>query len=134
MQLYIRGNPASTYSEYQFSEKVNRRDKKLACLGTPSPFEFTRLSRKLLRAKMKGFYGHLRDIRYRLAQGAWRVELGDRSAPFEVSLDARAKRGKRSERTRRSEEHTSELQSPMYLVCRLLLEKKKIIKTGIHPN
>src|SRR5437879_11410710 len=25
----------------------------------------------------------------------------------------------------RSEEHTSELQSPMYLVCRLLLEKKK---------
>src|SRR5437764_13129717 len=28
-------------------------------------------------------------------------------------------------RGRRSEEHTSELQSPMYLVCRLLLEKKK---------
>src|SRR5437762_4642292 len=28
-------------------------------------------------------------------------------------------------RARRSEEHTSELQSPMYLVCRLLLEKKK---------
>src|SRR5436189_4108753 len=30
---------------------------------------------------------------------------------------------------RRSEEHTSELQSPMYLVCRLLLEKKKTKKT-----
>src|SRR5437763_806049 len=28
----------------------------------------------------------------------------------------------------RSEEHTSELQSPMYLVCRLLLEKKKQIE------
>src|SRR5437879_7266752 len=28
-------------------------------------------------------------------------------------------------RVERSEEHTSELQSPMYLVCRLLLEKKK---------
>src|SRR3712207_8909740 len=28
---------------------------------------------------------------------------------------------------RRSEEHTSELQSRQYLVCRLLLEKKKII-------
>src|SRR5437764_10848635 len=27
-------------------------------------------------------------------------------------------------RKTRSEEHTSELQSPMYLVCRLLLEKK----------
>src|SRR5437764_8939270 len=30
-----------------------------------------------------------------------------------------------SEGQLRSEEHTSELQSPMYLVCRLLLEKKK---------
>src|SRR5437762_7073086 len=29
-------------------------------------------------------------------------------------------------RIERSEEHTSELQSPMYLVCRLLLEKKNI--------
>src|ERR1017187_9951745 len=28
-------------------------------------------------------------------------------------------------RAGRSEEHTSELQSPMYLVCRLLLEKKR---------
>src|SRR5690348_17450838 len=28
-------------------------------------------------------------------------------------------------RERRSEEHTSELQSPVHLVCRLLLEKKK---------
>ena len=37
----------------------------------------------------------------------------------------------------RSEEHTSELQSPMYLVCRLLLDKKKketndsLIRNGI---
>src|SRR2546422_8326307 len=30
---------------------------------------------------------------------------------------------------RRSEEHTSELQSRLHLVCRLLLEKKKTIKT-----
>src|SRR5690348_18192423 len=29
------------------------------------------------------------------------------------------------ERVLRSEEHTSELQSPVHLVCRLLLEKKK---------
>src|SRR5437762_9857482 len=29
-----------------------------------------------------------------------------------------------SSTAKRSEEHTSELQSPMYLVCRLLLEKK----------
>src|SRR2546429_878833 len=31
-------------------------------------------------------------------------------------------------RTRRSEEHTSELQSRLHLVCRLLLEKKKKAK------
>src|SRR3712207_8505600 len=30
----------------------------------------------------------------------------------------------------RSEEHTSELQSRQYLVCRLLLEKKKIASTA----
>src|SRR5438876_6886075 len=30
---------------------------------------------------------------------------------------------------RRSEEHTSELQSPVHLVCRLLLEKKKNTRT-----
>src|SRR5437879_10892590 len=34
----------------------------------------------------------------------------------------------------RSEEHTSELQSPMYLVCRLLLEKKKKKKTKRQPR
>src|ERR1017187_6770955 len=32
----------------------------------------------------------------------------------------------------RSEEHTSEVQSPMYLVCRLLLEKKKKHQTTTH--
>src|SRR3712207_7678061 len=31
----------------------------------------------------------------------------------------------------RSEEHTSELQSRQYLVCRLLLEKKKVSKNKI---
>src|SRR2546430_9137223 len=34
--------------------------------------------------------------------------------------------------TARSEEHTSELQSQSNLVCRLLLEKKKIIKVQEH--
>src|SRR5258708_27167538 len=33
--------------------------------------------------------------------------------------------GRQAERRYRSEEHTSELQSPDHLVCRLLLEKKK---------
>src|SRR3712207_8988974 len=39
-----------------------------------------------------------------------------------------------SERPSRSEEHTSELQSRQYLVCRLLLEKKKIDLTVSHGS
>src|SRR5256885_8455049 len=36
--------------------------------------------------------------------------------------------------TARSEEHTSELQSPCNLVCRLLLEKKKPVSTDPHAS
>src|SRR2546425_7063188 len=39
-----------------------------------------------------------------------------------------------SREVRRSEEHTSELQSLAYLVCRLLLEKKKNRKQNIHTE
>src|SRR3712207_6889296 len=42
-----------------------------------------------------------------------------------VQLEARD-RAARALAVRRSEEHTSELQSRQYLVCRLLLEKKKL--------
>src|SRR3712207_7382321 len=40
----------------------------------------------------------------------------------------------RGKRRRRSEEHTSELQSRQYLVCRLLLEKKKNQTPNIDPH
>src|SRR6266487_4479363 len=43
--------------------------------------------------------------------------------------ERRARRRERpllSRSPRRSEEHTSELQSPVHIVCRLLLEKKKL--------
>src|SRR5256885_13001078 len=45
-----------------------------------------------------------------------------------VQRDLRA--GRLPLRAARSEEHTSELQSPCNLVCRLLLEKKKIKQHG----
>src|SRR5437870_6630617 len=47
-----------------------------------------------------------------------------------VGSDERDRRG----RTRRSEEHTSELQSRGHLVCRLLLEKKKKISERYHSD
>src|SRR2546422_6781518 len=43
--------------------------------------------------------------------------------PHDARGDCEAHRGGQGER--RSEEHTSELQSRLHLVCRLLLEKKK---------
>src|SRR5947209_11025370 len=48
-----------------------------------------------------------------------------RSAPAPSPGDQRSRRPARGARRDRSEEHTSELQSRQYLVCRLLLEKKK---------
>src|SRR5690348_18085986 len=45
-----------------------------------------------------------------------------------LALDHQPFRVLRQRSAGRSEEHTSELQSPVHLVCRLLLEKKKKIK------
>src|SRR5260370_7424207 len=51
-----------------------------------------------------------------------RVQRGDRDhATF----------GRRNRQSQRSEEHTSELQSHLNLVCRLLLEKKKTPTTHV---
>src|SRR5207248_8325818 len=49
------------------------------------------------------------------------LKAGTRTEPFMDLFEA----GKRGDWAARSEEHTSELQSPYDLVCRLLLEKKK---------
>src|SRR3712207_7198946 len=51
------------------------------------------------------------------------VEVAGRKAPGRDRLQRRPLRP--AARKGRSEEHTSELQSRQYLVCRLLLEKKK---------
>src|SRR2546423_10720782 len=55
------------------------------------------------------------------------VELGQREATDAAGADGLHQRHQwpRADQARRSEEHTSELQSLAYLVCRLLLEKKK---------
>src|SRR5258708_27001981 len=59
----------------------------------------------------------------------WHLELAS-LAPRELAVaraivDAISDDGYLTESLARSEEHTSELQSPDHLVCRLLLEKKK---------
>src|SRR5258708_22358200 len=61
--------------------------------------------------------GGLRQPAHRLGGRGWRLGRGLGQLP--------AQRRDHRPRSRRSEEHTSELQSPDHLVCRLLLEKKK---------
>src|SRR3712207_6946678 len=54
----------------------------------------------------------------------------DRAGAAEVPALAEVDAQRQERRGLRSEEHTSELQSRQYLVCRLLLEKKN---TNSHP-
>src|SRR2546426_9244603 len=53
-----------------------------------------------------------------------------------ASTPRRRRAGRRRRGVDRSEEHTSELQSPCNLVCRLLLEKKKNVQKPlqVQPN
>src|SRR3712207_8991031 len=72
----------------------------------------------LFRSAEVGLQGHvhahaLRDVDEGAARPDGRVERGELVVV------------RRDDRAERSEEHTSELQSRQYLVCRLLLEKKK---------
>src|SRR5207244_13447088 len=58
-------------------------------------------------------------------EAARREEGHDRDHPAEHPHDGSAGVHEPARPDDRSEEHTSELQSPDHLVCRLLLEKKK---------
>src|SRR5438876_5004056 len=67
-----------------------------------------------------------------MASPPGKVSLRNLACPSPIITCARCARGARSPEAptepcdgMRSEEHTSELQSPVHLVCRLLLEKKK---------
>src|SRR2546427_3430444 len=94
-----------------------------------------RLVRKVNRASASVFVGNMRSD-WKLERSLSNIGPGpcigvccDRNwenAPTSAQSDT--KKGARSTRTSlRSEEHTSELQSQSNLVCRLLLEKKKIL-------
>src|SRR3712207_5500906 len=61
------------------------------------------------------------ELIYRYAADRVGVDLARYISPYRAGYTARERR----EIEGRSEEHTSELQSRQYLVCRLLLEKKK---------
>src|SRR3712207_6965788 len=82
-------------------------------------FPYTTLFRSVLRAEAAPVTAHTTRARDgRASRTHRRTPTRDaRTRPSAATPDVR--------QTRRSEEHTSELQSRQYLVCRLLLEKKK---------
>src|SRR3712207_7211066 len=91
-------------------------------------FPYTTLFRSL-----GGASGEQRD-QHAEQQAAGEVDQQRRPRPAAGGVRQRrphAPAGHGAERAtqRRSEEHTSELQSRQYLVCRLLLEKKKLTVT-----
>src|SRR5258707_15298137 len=68
-----------------------------------------------------------RQARRHEHQRGVRRHLPEKHDPGDRRAEGGSRRG-----ARRSEEHTSELQSRQYLVCRLLLEKKKkLSKNGM---
>src|SRR5690348_18011344 len=91
----------------------------LMILRPPSStlFPYTTLFRSLVEVidRVTAFAHHRRHEAVRVADRRRRIidETGLDRSPMRVILCSR------------SEEHTSELQSPVHLVCRLLLEKKK---------
>src|SRR2546425_5116617 len=73
-------------------------------------------------------FGEQRSVRRCVATGAHSLSRGalpDDPRAVGARADGWLDRRLGSPRAARSEEHTSELQSLAYLVCRLLLEKKK---------
>src|SRR3712207_7349852 len=83
-------------------------------------FPYTTLFRSVFVAGPGAVFGHGAQLHHRVGQGGAGIGKARPGAP--------ALRNRKADDLRigqRSEEHTSELQSRQYLVCRLLLEKKK---------
>src|SRR2546429_6451135 len=64
---------------------------------------------------------------FRSPNGNWRI-----AAPRASMSSWTTSSDRKTESEDRSEEHTSELQSRLHLVCRLLLEKKKKQPSGVY--
>src|SRR5690348_17811827 len=67
-----------------------------------------------------------RSTQYRVSPRADASRTARSISPLVSVRPSRCERTTRGLSALRSEEHTSELQSPVHLVCRLLLEKKNI--------
>src|SRR2546422_1237366 len=84
-----------------------------------------RLSEETLKVEHGSLYPALQRLQQEgWISADWGVSKNKQRAKY-YRLTAAGRRQLVAETSRRSEEHTSELQSRLHLVCRLLLEKKK---------
>src|SRR3712207_7942886 len=92
-------------------------------------FPYTTLFRSGLEHLLERRAERFHQLVRKLAHETHRVGQQDRRPLRQIQLARRGIQGGEEpvldQHTCRSEEHTSELQSRQYLVCRLLLEKKK---------
>src|SRR2546426_5429927 len=87
-----------------------------------------RSSRRGARNRANARYTGMRYERKPVSPGMalrTRTTSGPKPSPMVLTKHSSSTCPTSNRRTWRSEEHTSELQSPCNLVCRLLLEKKK---------
>src|SRR2546425_4456817 len=115
----------------EFFERLEARIAKCDLLCHPfyKAWSAGELTRDDLREYAREYYHHVEAFPTYLAELGIRLEEGElRQAVLDNMCEERGAQdafGERSAPHSRSEEHTSELQSLAYLVCRLLLEKKK---------
>src|SRR2546426_8588442 len=102
-----RGQPTQSRQEKQQDEEINEANRAPQRHREP-------------RAQHLGDGARLKASERRQSEEGQVVEAHDPAPHF-----------RRADNLKRSEEHTSELQSPCNLVCRLLLEKKKRRKSII---
>src|SRR3712207_7109811 len=89
-------------------------------------FPYTTLFRSLgLVTSKTGTLESKDDVKRRIDEAAKYVDLDQLCLSPQCGFASTQEGNTLAEEEQRSEEHTSELQSRQYLVCRLLLEKKK---------
>src|SRR3712207_7128267 len=114
----IRRPPRSTLFPYT---TLFRSQDMATCIKYVTTENEAPFSTKKFRVKISGIYGRYKLIAktIRSSKGTFYSELEKLGASGNLTIED-------IEYLKcRSEEHTSELQSRQYLVCRLLLEKKK---------
>src|ERR1017187_10025417 len=105
-------------------------------MATRLPVRVTALTYFVGGPARNGDAGKLRPLRTCAAVSSSTNTLGKPGSSFSAGTNASTRRSSAASASScsRSEEHTSELQSPMNLVCHLLLEKKKHLHAVDRPQ